>query len=98
MKTIVILQLAEGAEPERIQSLIRDEVRMAWDGMKSGIIRAAHYLADGHGGVLELETPQAAQAETFVHGLPLVAAGLVRCAIYPLAPYQGFDLLFSEAT
>jgi len=41
---------------------------------------------DGPGGVLELETPQAAQAETFVRGLPLVPAGLVRCTTHALSP------------
>jgi hypothetical protein len=69
---------------------------MAWDGMKSGIVRAAHYIAHGGGGVLELETAEAAQAEKFVRALPLVAAGLVSCTTYPLVPYTGFDLLMNQ--
>ncbi|MFM8820963.1 MAG: hypothetical protein ACKOD3_10585 [Phenylobacterium sp.] len=97
MKTVAILQVAEGAQPEQIQALLLDEVRMAWEGMKSGVIRAAHYLANGSGGLLELETPDAGQAEDFVQALPLVAAGLVTCTTYPLAPYAGLDLLLSAA-
>jgi hypothetical protein len=96
MKTIAILHVIEGAQPSRVQALLPDEVRMAWDGMKSGIVRAAHYIAHGGGGVLELETAEAAQAEAFVRALPLVAAGLVRCTTYPLVPYTGFDLLMNQ--
>lgn len=97
MKTIAILHVIEGAQPVRLQALLPEEVRMAWDGMKSGIIRAAHYIAHGGGGVLELETADAAQAEAFVQALPLVAAGLVSCRTYPLVPYTGFDLLMTQA-
>jgi hypothetical protein len=69
---------------------------MAWEGMKSGILRAAHYIVGSAGGVLELETTDAAKAEEFVRALPLVAAGLISCKIYPLAPYTGLDLLMVQ--
>jgi hypothetical protein len=96
MKTIAVIHVIKGAQPSRLQALLPDEVRMAWDGMKSGIVRAAQNIADG-GGVLELETADAAQAETFVQALPLVAAGLVSCRMYPLVPYTGFGLLMIQA-
>lgn len=96
MKTITILHLIEGAPPSRIQALLPGEVRVAWDGMKSGIVRALHYIEHGGGGVLELETADAAEAQAFVQTLPLVAAGLVSCKTYPLIPYTGFDLLMSH--
>lgn len=97
MKTIAILTVVEGADATRIHALLAQEVRAAWDGMKSGVVRGAHYLADGGGGVLELETGEAAQAEDFLRRLPLVAAGLVACKTYALAPYTGFDLLLQPA-
>jgi 2-methylisocitrate lyase-like PEP mutase family enzyme len=96
MKTIAILQVVEGVPPSSLQALLHSEVQTAWEGMKAGIVRAAHYIVGGADGVLELETADAAQAEAFVRARPLVAAGLIRCTTYSLSPYTGLDLLMKN--
>jgi muconolactone delta-isomerase len=76
-------------------ALLHAEALRAWELVQAGVIRGMYFRADRHAAVIELECASAQEAHDVLASLPLVAAGLIRFEVIPLAPYPGFARLFA---
>jgi uncharacterized membrane protein len=80
--------------PAAFAPLLKDEARALWSLVQAGIVRESWFHASQHTAVLMLECSSVEDAQAHLAGLPLVAAGLIRFEVIPLAPYDGFARLF----
>ena len=78
------------------QKLLREEARRVWELQQAGMLREIYFRADRPEAVLVLECDSTAEAEAALSTLPLVGEGLIQFELIPLAPYPGYQRLFSE--
>jgi hypothetical protein len=71
------LDPAPGADSADMRPHLTQEARQVWALWKAGGIREPYVRTDGPGAVLVMEAADAAEAETLLSTLPLVAAGLL---------------------
>jgi hypothetical protein len=98
MKLIALLHLAEGQSPQALAPFAVAESHAVWEQVKTGIIRAVHYRTDKPGAVLEMESPDLETARAIASALPAVQASIIELTdLIPLAPYTGFEALFTPS-
>jgi hypothetical protein len=98
LKIIAIEKEMPGVKAADFQPLLNAEAAKVWELYQSGEIREVYFRSDEHCAVLFLECATIEEAQTFLEGLPLVAAGLIRFELIPLQPYDGFARLFNQNT
>ena len=96
MKILAIDKILPGATAEKIQPLLQEEARHAWDAYLKEIIREIYFRKDRSGAVLMLECASVEEARKYVDKLPLVKAGLVDFNLIPLGPFIPFGALFAK--
>lgn len=96
MKILALEEELPGLQAEACQPHLAAEARRVWDLQQSGQLREIYFRFDRHTAVLMLECADLAEAEAILATLPLVANGLIRFNLVPLAPYSGFARLFSN--
>jgi hypothetical protein len=96
MKIIALLNFAEGQTPDALAPLAVAEAEAVWKQVKTGLIRGVYYRTEQPGAVLEIEASDITVARAVVEALPAVQAGIVELdQLLLLAPYTGFEALFS---
>jgi muconolactone delta-isomerase len=95
MKFLALEVELPGAGPADFEPHLRAEARRVWDLQQAGTVREIYFRADQHTAVLVLECGDLAEARSALASLPLVAEGLIRFEVLPLAPYPGFARLFA---
>lgn len=96
MKTLVLLELAEGRSPSELDPHAAAENRIVWDLYLRGVVREMHMRQDAVGALLALETADADEARRIADALPMVAAGLLSAQVVPLAPFKPLEALFAK--
>jgi len=96
MQHIAILRLKPTATEADQAQLRTAEVTKVWEMLVADSLRSIHFFSgSGRGAVLHIEANDAKEAGTLVRQLPMVAAGLLEPEILSLAPFTGFQALFS---
>ena len=96
MKILALWSVKETTTLEEVQPLLLEEERFAWRSYLTGDLRE-HYESDMPTpaiSILEAESVEAAQAR--FADLPILKAGLITVAYYPLRPFRNWDVLFRE--
>jgi hypothetical protein len=98
MKIIALYHLTAGQSPQALLPLAAKESQAVWEQFKAGTVRAAYYRSDKPGAVLEIESSDIETAKAISIALPAVQAGIIELTdLIPLAPYTGFETLFSKS-
>jgi hypothetical protein len=95
MKILAIEQEIPGFTAEAFASHLQAEAARVWELYQAGIFREIYFRQDCSEAVLMLEWADMSEAETVLHTLPLVKAGLITFELIPLKPYPGFAQLFA---
>jgi predicted Ser/Thr protein kinase len=74
--------------------ILKDEARVIWHQVQSGMIREIYFHGENHTAVMILEVPGLGEAEDILSQLPLAREGFIRFEIIPLVPYDGYARLF----
>ncbi len=96
MKTLLLLELADGRGPSELGPHAAAENRAVWDLYLRGTVREMHMRQDAVGAVLALEGADADEARRVADALPMVAAGLLTARVVPLAPFKPLEALFAK--
>ncbi|MFL5329109.1 MAG: superoxide dismutase [Gemmataceae bacterium] len=96
MKLLALEVEEAGTLPEAFRSHLKEEAKALWELYLSGIVREAYFRTDRHAAVLVLECSDAERAREVLESLPLVRHKLIHFEVVPLAPYSGFERLFSS--
>ncbi len=96
MKLLFITRRLPGATTEQIAALRLEEVAEVWRHVKSGALREIYFSPERPAVVGMLECASVQEARTLLRGLPMARAGLLDFDIFPLQPYDQFELLFSS--
>ncbi len=96
MKTLLLLELADGRDPSELGPHAAAENRAVWDLYLRGTVREMHMRQDAVGAVLALEVADADEARRVADALPMVAAGLLSARVVPLAPFKPLEALFAK--
>ena len=98
MKILAIERELEVVSPERFTpELGKMEARRVWELQQAGTLREIYFRTDEPSAVLILECADVDEARRTLESLPLVAAGLIRFDVLPLAAYPGFARLFDPS-
>lgn len=81
---------------EQIQPHMREEARVAWDLYKAGFIRENYFRTDGLGTVTIFECIDVAAAQRLSSEFPLVKAGLLDFAYFPVGAFTPWEGLFAD--
>lgn len=90
MKILAIENEMEGVEWDKLEDLLKDEARHAYDLYLSGSIREI-YFTENKNAVLVLETEDKIAAIKLLDALPLVKSGKIRFELMELRPYTGYE-------
>ena len=96
MKFLAIVDVAEGADFQRIRSELASELKASWALFASGALREAYATSTPTRVVFVLEAANRAAADAALHTLPLVAAGSFRVEVIELQPFVNWSLLFGN--
>ena len=95
MKILAIERDVEGVQSEAFTpALKKAEAAAVWEHYQGGVIRELYFRQDQTSAVLVLECAGVDEAGRILGSLPLVAQGLIKFEIIPLAAYPGFARLF----
>ena len=75
-------------------ALKKAEAARVWELYQGDVIHELYFRQDQSSAVLVLECTGVEEASRILAGLPLVAEGLTKFEIIPLAAYPGFARLF----
>jgi hypothetical protein len=96
MRILAIERQVAGVDETRFTPDLRiAEARRLWDLHQAGVVRELYFHADDPMAVLVLECANAAEADTTLESLPMVAAGVIEFEVIPLRAYPGFGRLFA---
>lgn len=96
MKILAIWRVKEDADFSKIEAILLEEERFAWQSYLSDELRE-HYQSDMPTpaiSILEAESLDAAK-ERF-KDLPLLKAGLITAEYFPLRPFKNWQVLFKD--
>ncbi|MDJ0592044.1 MAG: hypothetical protein QNJ72_18985 [Pleurocapsa sp. MO_226.B13] len=96
MKILTIWRVKEDADFSKIQAMLLEEERYAWQAYLADELRE-HYESDMPTpaiSILEMESVDAAK-ERF-KDLPILKAGLMTVEYFPLRPFKNWEVLFKE--
>ena len=94
MKILALWSLKESTTFEAVQPLLLEEERFAWRTYLTDHLRE-HYASDMPTPAISiLEADSVAAAQERFADLPLLKAGLITVAYYPLRPFKNWDVLF----
>jgi hypothetical protein len=97
MKILALDKIMPGVQPQKdIYPHMHEEMVVAWDLHKSGVIREMYFRQDRPGAVLVLECANATEAREVVNKLPLVKKGLVDFDLIPLGFFAPLEALFAH--
>jgi len=97
MKLLALEVERPGAAADAFAPHLHAEAARLWELHSEGVVRGAHFRADRHTAVLELECDSLDHARESLATLPLVRAGLIEFELVPLVPYTGYARLFAGA-
>jgi hypothetical protein len=83
MKILALIDVATGTSIEAVKAEITNELKGSWDLFASGVLREAYATAAPGRVVFVLEADDIADAQAYLHRLPLVAAGLLHTRYHP---------------
>lgn len=96
MKILAIERDVEGVQDSAFTGQVKKaEAARVWELYQAGVIRELYFRQDQTSAVLMLECADVEEAGRVLSSLPLVAQGLIKFEIIPLAAYPGFARLFS---
>lgn len=95
MKILALEKEIPGTSAERFQPSLKAEAARIWELYLSGVLREIYFRADQHSAVLVLECATLEEAWETLNTFPLVQTGLIEFDLIPLAPYTGFERLFT---
>lgn len=95
MKILALEKELPGTSAGQFQPHLEAEAARVWELYRSGILREIYFRADQHSAVLVLECTTLEEARETLNTLPLVQTGLIEFDLIPLAPYTGFERLFT---
>jgi hypothetical protein len=96
MKILAIIDVARDARMESVRGELGDEIEGSWHLFEAGILREAYATASPTRVVFVLEADDAKAAHAHLHGLPMVAAGLVHVEVVELRPFVNWSILFAR--
>jgi hypothetical protein len=96
MKIIALEREKTGLSAADFQPFLQAEAVRLWELVKSGVVRETYFDAQVHTAVLIMECSNLDEAGRVLATLPLVKNGLIEFDLIPLAPYTGFERLFSS--
>ncbi|MBN2001458.1 superoxide dismutase [candidate division KSB1 bacterium] len=96
MKILAIERDVEGKTSADCAPFLKEEAQAVWRLYSKGIFREIYFRADRKSAVLVLECENVAAAHEILSLLPLVRKELISFEVIPLAPYPGFERLFSQ--
>jgi hypothetical protein len=97
MKILAIVDVAEGAEIDRVRKEIVPELRAMWELHARGVVREAYATATPTRVVFVLEAADTEAAREHFRRLPMVAGGLVTVAFVELLPFVNWAMLFAKS-
>lgn len=96
MKILCLSHVKPGADLSRVEELLVDEERFAWDMYANGQLRE-HYASDMPTpaiSIIEMESIEAAKAH--FEELPINKAGLLEPQYFELKPFMNWEVLFRD--
>lgn len=96
MKILVLEKPLPHAPPGACEPFLREEAACVWTLCREGVIREIYFRADRREAVLMMEANDAEDAGRILSALPLVRENLIAFDVIPLAPYSGFERLFTS--
>ena len=98
MKILAIIDVAAGAQIEKIRAEIASEVRESWNLFVSGALREAYATAAPSRVVFVFEAATPEDAAGCLDEMPLIKAGHLKYELIELRPFTNWSLLFAKAT
>ncbi len=96
MKILAIFTVPDDSDPDRIKALLLEEERFAWQSYLDDVLRE-HYESDlPHAAISILEMESIEAAYEYFQPLPLLKAGLISVELFPLRPFQNWEILFRD--
>lgn len=96
MKILAIERDVEGVPGDAFTaSLKKAEAARVWELYQGDVVRELYFRQDQSSAVLVLECASVEEAGRILASLPLVAQGLIKFEMIPLAAYPGFARLFT---
>jgi len=84
-----------GADLEKYQPYLQDEIRHAWQLYKGGFVRDIYFRQDRPGVAIIAECDSIETARNILSEFPLAKAGLIDFDIIPLGPFANWEALFA---
>jgi hypothetical protein len=97
MKILAIVDVAPGADLQKVRQGLVDELRVSWRLYTEDVLREAYATAAPSRVVFVLEASSAVEAERQMAGMPLVVAGLLKIEFIELRPFANWSLLFGAS-
>jgi hypothetical protein len=94
MKILAIEKENPGVTKEQMTPFLKEEAKIVWEYVQSGVIREIYFTKEEHCAVIILECKTCEEAELILKSLPFVKEKLISFEIKPLVPYNGFERLF----
>lgn len=96
MKVLAIIDVAPGANMDKLRAELPSEVRGSWELFSAGVIRETYATATPTRVVFVLEAESADAARAHLAKLPLVAGGLLHVELVELRPFTNWSMLFAQ--
>jgi len=84
-------------ESHKVQLLLKDESKHAWELYKKGTFRELYFRTDHPEAVVILECENVDEAKKIMSELPLVKAGYIDFEYIPVGPFIPFENLFGSS-
>lgn len=97
MQILAVSNDAPGCDWTGTEALLYREALRVWELQKQALLRSIWFTVPDNNAVLLLECASVDEAQALLATLPLVREGKIVFTCTELAPYTGFDRLFSKA-